>query len=899
MVHLLNRLRLWLRAVLYGRRLDREMREEVSAHLARSTDDWVSRGLTTGEARAAARREFGHVESIHEAGRDARGVRGIESLAADLLYGFRHLRRTPVTTSTMVVVMALGLGFNSFVFVVIHSFVTSLPAGMTPQDRLVRIRGIDHGSFRGRAIGREFSYPEYRQYESQTRLFSETAAWASSDAVLDVGTREENLQSGAATYVTSRYFQVLGLSPIAGAGLPTDLRDDDPAPPLVAVISDALWARYYDRSTDAIGRTMKVNDVPVTIVGVAPRRFAGARTGGSHIRVWLPLATRPQLQRADPILTNDDAAIFGVIGRLAPGVRVEDTAPTVSAIARQATQLTTRPISFEVWSTDVVPLLADNYFPPSGEESAGFGPYVALMIPLLVLVITCTNVSALLAGRAVARTREVAVRIALGASRGRVVRQLVTESVLAAVAAGLLGLGVIWLLIRVFDVTIPDMDIHFGLDWRGVLFTFVLAMVTGVVFGLAPALQATRVAVAETIKDAGGVVVTTRSRLQAGLVVAQIAFTQPALLAMGTLLLEVTSDYLRRPTSAQADRVVDARFNTNPRYGTLDDTREAALARVQATLAGVPGVVSVVPQALYDDYFHASVHPDDQRPDADSGEFELSARRVPAEYFGVLDIPIVRGRNFSAQDSRASGAIIIGADVARRLWGDADPIGRRLEARSDRGVSSVLTVVGVVHETVAGASGAGREHRIYVPYSRGITSHFLIRTHGPAQPLIPAIRAAANRAAPEQPLIRVQTLAQIEAADRTTVRRAMAGIGGSGLVALFLSAIGLYAVVTFAVGQRVREIGIRTALGAGRTQVVNLFLFRGLRLTLGALVLGLTISLIVVKLLAVSRGDTVDPATPWLAAIVAVIVIAVALVASWIPARRAAMVDPLQALRTD
>jgi hypothetical protein len=173
LIDLPNRFRLWLRALLLGRRLDREMREEMKAHLDRSTEAGIRRGLSPDEARAAARREFGHVESIHEAGRDARGTRAIESVAADLRYGVRHLARTPVATLTMVVVMALGIGFNSAVFIAIRSFVTSLPAGMTPQDRLVRIRGIDRASFRGRAIGREVSYPEYRQYEAETRLFSE------------------------------------------------------------------------------------------------------------------------------------------------------------------------------------------------------------------------------------------------------------------------------------------------------------------------------------------------------------------------------------------------------------------------------------------------------------------------------------------------------------------------------------------------------------------------------------------------------------------------------------------------------------------------------------------------------------------------------------------------------
>jgi hypothetical protein len=415
MISLLNRCRLWLRALLFGRRLDREMREEMAAHLSRGTADGIARGLSPDEARRAAHREFGHLESLHEEGREARGTRGVESVLADVRIGFRHLRRTPLPSLTMAVVLALGLGFNSAAFALIQSFLDAMPPGLTRQESLVRIRGITHSRAAGRAIGREFSFPEYRQYEAERRLFSATAAWASSDVVLDVGTGQDNLQSGAATYVTSQYFQVLGLTPAAGVGLPADVRDDDPAAPLVAVISDWIWSRYYRRSPAAVGSTIKVNGVPVTVVGVAPYRFAGARTGGSPVRVWLPLGTRALVQKSnEPVFTSYDVSIFGIVARLAPAVEADDTLGTVRGIALSATRQVTSPLADEAWSTDVV-TLADNYFPPSGAvpEGAGLGPYLAMMVPLLVLVITCTNVSALLAGQAVARRREVAVRLAL------------------------------------------------------------------------------------------------------------------------------------------------------------------------------------------------------------------------------------------------------------------------------------------------------------------------------------------------------------------------------------------------------------------------------------------------------------------------------------------------------
>jgi len=344
---------------------------------------------------------------------------------------------------------------------------------------------------------------------------------------------------------------VLGLRQTLGAGLPIDANDADPAPPLVAVISHLLWERHFERAPDVIGREMKVNGVTVTIVGVAPRRFAGARTGGSQMRVWLPLSTRPQLQRTAATLTSYDDARYGLAARLHPGMRADQTGPTVQAIATRAEQQATMSRA-TLASTDVVPLLAGNYFPPSGaEEPPSAGPVLSLIFPVLVLLITCTNVSALLAGLGVARRREIAVRLALGAGRRRVVRQLVTETVVLAMAAGALGLFVIWLLLRLFDASIPDLAIE--IDWRSIAFTFGLALAAGLAFGLSPALHATRLALQEALKDSAGIVVSRRLRLQSWLVVAQIAFTQPALLSMGALLLEMRSDLRQLRAQPYAD----------------------------------------------------------------------------------------------------------------------------------------------------------------------------------------------------------------------------------------------------------------------------------------------------------------------------------------------------------
>ena len=886
---------LWLRSVLFRRRLEREMNEEMSTHLQRSTERFRTGGLSAEEARVAAYRTFGNLAAIQEDARDARGGRGIETVVADVRDGVRCLSRTPFTSLTMIVVYALGIGFNATLFLLISSLVNSPLPGVPHDESVVRIRGIERRA--GVNIGREFSYGEYRNYAAQSALFTDVAAWTSADVVLGVRggdeSPQETLFSGAATYVTSNYFAVLGIRPDRGPGLPPTFLDAGGDPPLVAVISYVVWERCFGLAPDVVGRSLKVNDTAVTVVGVAPRRFAGARSGGSRMRVWLPLNARAIVQRVPVDLTGDDSAFLGLAARLRSGVTTDQALPVVELIGARSMPLIQ---TAGTRSTDLVPMLAGNYFPPSGETPSVIQRASSLLIPILILLVTCTNVSALLAGLAIARRHEIAVRLTLGAARRRIVRQLVTESVLLAMTAGALALVVIWIVLRLVESTIAEM--YVVVDWRVVLFTFVVALAAGIIFGLSPALHGTRVSLSDILKDAAGGIAGPRSRLQSGLVVLHIALTQPLLLSMAALILEMREDLKRVPSTVYADRVIDVRFNTNPRYGAIDQAREATLRRLHDRFAALPGVAGIVAQENADESFDAAVHRADDVGEEGGRRLFVRAHAAPPGYFSLMGVPIVRGRDFDVARREDSAAIVIGAGAATRLWPGADPIGRRLVSLAPTRRGSTFTVVGVVDETAAGRVDDGYEIRVFVPDVR-VTGHFLIRMQAPAEAMLPFIRSIAVTEAPDLPVVSARTLESIESEQRKSLTRALAGIAGTGALALFLSGIGLYAVVAFAVRQRAREIGIRAALGANRQQVVRLFLMRGLRLSVAGMMVGLMLSLIVVRLMAAIKGEDPPSGLAGLAAAIAAIAIAVTVLATWVPSRRAAAIDPLVALRAE
>ncbi|HEX8212450.1 MAG TPA: ABC transporter permease [Longimicrobium sp.] len=886
---------------------DDDLRAEMEAHLQMEIDENVRRGMPPAEARRRALIASGGLTQAVESVREQRGLPWIEGLAADLRYAVRHYRRTPLSTLTIVLVLSLGIGTNVVLFTFLNSIATMPAPGIARDASLVRIRGTMRAEGMGDAQPRLLSWPEVQEYAGRRELFGGVAAYADESALVNLG--DAASVTVRLIYATPNYFGILGVHPALGTAPAAESDAVRMTSPPTAMISHAMWRQRFGGERDVIGRTIRVNGFPVEVVGVAPPRFTGT-DGGGGMTMWVPLASYPLLQKRTPAaFMSRDSQFLGAAARLRAGVTAKSAAPVVAGIAGRATLSPqdgdAGAARSETPGADVVPMLASNSrisqradLLVSGVAAGGFA--------LLVLLITCTNVSALMVGMAVARRREIGVRLSLGAPRKRLIRQLLTESVLLALAAAATGLAVTAGGIRVLGAMLEGVQLV--VDWRVTVATCTVALVTGVLLGLSPALHATRVSVGEVLKSSSWSVAATRSWLQRALVVAQITLTQPLLVGLGVVVATMLSDIGRGAASSVAGQIAEIELDAwSGRVAGAE--RESRIAAAAERVAAMPGVVAAMPMQMGTVNAPLSVHPADRVAGINyDAVMESQLTAAPRGYFGAFGIPVVRGRDFDAGEyahpadgvARAPSydRAIIGRDLARRLWGGADPLGRRLViGQPNRPRAAAMIVVGVVDEAAAGPSEVNGQVRVYVPYS-SMNMGVIARTAGPALPMLNAMREAVAAEAPQMPISRAQTLEQREAEARRSAMRAGGAVAVGGVLALLLSAIGLYAVVSFAVGQRTREIGIRTALGAQRRQVVRMFFAKGLALSALGLLLGLPLSLLATRLID-AKLNVPLASSPLLGVAVGALVFVVASVAVWIPAHRASTIDPVLALRTD
>jgi predicted permease len=895
-----HKIRSRLKALVPRGALDREMRDEMALHIEQATQRLMGRGLSESDAREAARREFGNMGALEEEAWDARGSRWIESLAADVRYALRHFSRTPITAITLVLVLALGIGVNSLIFSVLQSYILRAPPGVSVDASLVRVRGTQVMREKGLRVAREFSGPELAALAAHHDVFASVTSWASASLMFSVGD-SAGPRALRSHFVSPNYFSTLGVRPMLGPGLPSVKSGDVAGSELAVVLAYPIWEQFGADSS-IFGRAVRVNGIEVRVVGVAPRNFQGPFGGpDAGVSLWMPLDARAQVVRGSPFaLADRDSTFLEAVARLTPNTTREQATSVARVVATQAAPERREAIRGDrvEYSTEIVKLSG------AGELDIAslLGFTLAVIGALLILLITCTNVSALLVGAGVARQREIAIRLSLGASRHRIVRQLITESTLIASAGGGLGLATYGAIFKWLSWEYGAMPIYPDLVTVG--FTALIALGTGIVFGMSPALHATRIDVSSSLKNAGGSGSTSRSRLQRAFIVAQICLTQPLLIGLVMVFGIARTEFGGfRIDDPLADQLIQIHFNAgDDSHARVLNAKQQRIREVMNRVAQLPGVEGVSPQAA--DFAVADFRvPVSDRGDGPRAGEMVQARLdyAPPGYLALRAIPLIRGRDLIASDTLGvEWPIVIGNDLARSFFGTSDPIGRRMEVpASGAGPGLRAVVVGVFDTTHAAARGAVR---IYTAHAQFWWKNlYLIRTRGPGSSIIPSVRQIVHASLPDIQVYGLRTLGQIGREDRRDIVMVSSMAAGGGALALLLASIGLYGVVALGVRQRNREIGIRVALGARPRQVIAMFFASGLRVSVLGLLLGLPLTVAAMYLI-VSRVAVRYLDTSWLVgggAVIAVLVIAVASLATWIPARRAAGVDPLTAIRVE
>ncbi|HEY6213206.1 MAG TPA: ABC transporter permease, partial [Vicinamibacterales bacterium] len=860
-------------------------------HLERAAERFRARGMSERDALLSARREFGNVGVMQEEARDARGARWIESVVGDLRHALRQFARTPLLSATIVVTLTLGIGVSAGAFAVL-SGVFARPAPGVPADpSLVAVRGIQIAD--GRHYARGLSYAEVMDY-ARLPAFDEVAGWTTSMVVIE--TPGHAAGTANAHFVTPNYFRTLGLQIREGNDFVQRRVDEHGEPELDAIIGRLYAAEQFGTPEAAVGRTIRINGLTVKIIGLAPPRFLGPFGDGGFRALWIPVSSWPTIDRQSTnVFTARGEGEFGAIARLRDGVGAREANPAVELVASRTNQVSATATGRQrAHTADVVPLRGYARVKVDASEDLAVGAMITALA-LLVLLLCTTTVSSLLVGASMTRRHEIAVRLALGASRARIVRQLLTENLLLAVAAGAAGLTAYTFIAHGLRDSITDANLDPG--WATALATAAFALATTVLCGLSPALHATRDAVSGVLKDSL-TNATVRSRLQRVFVVAQIALTQPLLLGLAAMIAILGREGAHTPAEKLGEHVVLAHFDI-----WSSANRGDQMPSITRRLAALPGVIAVLPQISGVRNFKLEAP---ARGEVAARQFKIRTQQVANGYFKAMDIPLMRGRDFISADTALKVArIIIGSDLAAQAFGETDPIGKRmamLTSREGRRYGEA-EVIGVVAESEVGGSEFGGGIRIFTPNFGPLTvpeerpDALLIRVQGLAEPMISTFQEIARAEAPMMPARDMKTLAQIERDARSEIIQATSASAVAGIVTLFLAAIGLYAVIALGVSQRRREIGVRISLGARPGQVVAMFFRSGLRVSVIGLLIGLPLSAATLMIVGSEIGMP-RMNLPLLALSVAGAVVTVACLASWIPARRAAGVDPLEVLKS-
>jgi predicted permease len=895
-----------LRALFRRKSMEEELDDELRAHVEHEAEKHVRSGLPREEALRRAHLEIGGVEQVKEECRDARGVSLIETTIQDVRYGARMLRKNPVFTAVAVATLALGIGANTAIFSLLDSVMLRFLPVDKPEELVQIVRRIPR---RGSQAVSSFTNPIWEQLRDKQEIFSGAFAWGE--------TRFDLARGGEARYarglwVSGDFFRTLGISPATGRMI--SVADDQRGCAGVAVLSYSFWQGHFGGAESVLSSTIALDNHIFPIIGVATPGFYGVEVG-TKFDVALPVCATAMFDGAQARLDHRSWWWLNIMGRMKSGITPDEARTRLDVISPRIFAATVP----QNWSPDSQKgyLAFSLSTAPAATGTSGLREEMGVPLKILmavvgmVLLIACANIASLMLGRAATRNREIAVRRSLGASRPRLIRQLLTECLMLSAAGAVLGILLArWggmLLVRFISTTRNQVFIDLSYNWRTLGFTAAVAIVTGLLLGIIPALRSTRVSLTAAMKGNQAVDADHHVRLHPGrwIVAAQMALSLIVLVVAGLFLRSfvklVTLDIGFDRTNVL---VMRASARTNPAESPAGKW-VAACGEIEQRLGSLPGVASVgrsvmIPISGFQ--WNQSLEADSPNPP--TGDAALTyLNSVSPGYFRTLRIPLLAGRDLDAQDTAtASKVAIINQTVARKFYANLDPVGRFFRIGQDQGKPGPpIQIVGVVKDSKYESLREETYPCAYFPLSQvpgyGGGSNFLIRTSARPSAVLPLIRESVA-GVDESISLEFNTLAR-QVDDSLVQERMLATLSGFfGGLALLLATIGLYGAISYMVTQRQPEFGIRMALGAARGSILRLVLRDVASILAVGIVAGTLISLLSVQMLEKYLFGLVPRDTLTLALAVGALSI-IAAIAGYLPARRATKVDPMVALRCE
>ncbi len=863
------------------------MDAELRAHIENRADDLERSGLPRAEAARRARLEFGGYQKFKEECREALGSHFIDTFLQDSRYALRTLRKSPGFTIIAVLTLALGIGANTAIFSVVQGVLLA-PLPYRDPDRLVLV--WQNNVTLKHLIS--VSYPDFRDWQRSSRSFQQMAAFDWQERDLTSPGTSEHLNGKV---ISSGFFATLGVKPILGREF--SLEEDEHGGEPVVIISNRLWKTRFAGSTEALGKSVTLDGGDYTIVGVLPSKF---RLIGNEADVYTPLG------QGDPLIYND-RTIHPVlcIARLKPGVTVAQSDAEIGAVQAHLDEL--YPVADRGLGATVKSL-----------KQEFVGDVSGMLLMLLgavgiVLLIACANVANLFLARSAARSREFAVRSALGANRARIVRQLLTESVLLSLAGGMLGLAVAkWGVSPVLATvpgSVPRSD-NIGVNVSVLVFAFGVSIVVGILFGLAPAVKSSKAYLQTSLKEGARGCTTAHHRAQGSLVIVQMALTLVILVGAG-LLFRTTRNLWAVNPGFDTQHIITFKVGLSPSAAKTASDMRSAYQQLVERIRDIPGVQAADVTVMVPLNQQSNVGPfwvGSQEPPHSAEAPRALFYWTGPDYLRTMRIPLLRGRYFTPEDTaRSEPVIVIDSVLARAYFPDRDAVGQAMTI-PHWGPVRVIGVVGHVRHWGLDDHDPYTENQIYASlyqlrddwaslFYRDLT--VTVRTPLDSATVIPAIKGAVYATGGDEPVYRVRTMQQVVSESMSAHRFPMILLGAFAALALLLASVGIYGVISYSMTQRLHEIGIRMALGAERWDVFRLVIGDGLRLALTGVAIGGAAALILARMLPsfshlLYGVQSRDPLT-FLA--VSLVLIAVSFSACYVPARRAMRTDPMNALQ--